>query len=138
MSTFFTIRDHEVVQKSSIKKAFDLADGTYELDIKKRNKRSLQQNRYYFGVCIKMIREKFIERGYEVSMEDVHDMMRFKFNYIEIIDYETGEIERLPKSTTGLNKDEFGKYIEKIQQYAAQSLDLVIPDPGEQLMLSYD
>lgn len=138
MTTFFTIRDGDVVQKSSIKKAFDLADGVYELEIKKRNKRSLQQNRYYFGVCVKMIQEELTQRGNDVSLQEVHDWLRSKFNYKEIVNYETGEYERVPKSTTELNKEDFGTYIERIQQFAAEFLGINIPDPGEQMMLQYE
>lgn len=138
MTTFFTIRNSEVVQKSSIKKAFDLPDGVYELEIKKRNKRSQQQNRYYFGVCVTMIQQQFESYGNEVSKEQIHDMLRWKFNSIEIYNPETGEVERVPQSTAGMNKEDFGKYIEKIQRYAAIEHNLIIPDPGEQMMIEYD
>lgn len=138
-TVLFNIRGGKATNGMSLRKAFmSLPDGLYELTIKKRNKRSLQQNRYYFGVCVKMIRENLIERGNDVSLEDVHDWLRFKFNYIEIVNYETGEVERLPKSTADLNKEEFGQYIEKIQHYAATSMDLVIPNAGEQMMISYE
>ena len=39
---------------------------------KKRSKRSWLQNRYYWGVCVSMIQERFKELGTDCSKEDVH------------------------------------------------------------------
>lgn len=138
MSTFFTIQSGELVNKAIVKKAFDLKDGVYELEIKKRDKRSLQQNRYYFGVCIKMIRDELYERGNDVSIQETHEWINSKFNYLEVINEETGEVERIPQSTTKLNKEGFGLYIEKVQRFGAEFLSITIPDPGEQMMLNYE
>lgn len=133
----FTIREGRLLQNPALKKAFELADGSYEMTIKKKDIRSLQQNRYYFGICVKMVQEALIEKGYDVSLEETHDWLKAKFNFLEIVNEQTGEVDRIPRSTTSLNKDEFARYIGKIQQFAAESLDIVIPDPGEQMMLEY-
>jgi hypothetical protein len=139
MSTFFTIKNGDIVNKSSIKRAFDLPDGSYELEICRRNKRSLPQNNFYFGVCVKMIKDELHRRGHdEFSAQDVHDWLKAMFNYKEIINEETGEFDRIPRSTATLNKDEFNTYIERVQRYAAEKFSLVIPDPGEQMMITYE
>lgn len=138
-TAFFTIREGELVHKSTIKKTFEgLKDGHYELSITKRNKRSLQQSRYYFGVCVKMVREGLKDMGNDVSIQKTHEWLNAKFNYLELINEQTGEIERIPKSTTDLNKEDFSKYISDIQQFAVEFLNIIIPDPGQQMMIDYE
>jgi len=44
-------------------------------------------------------------------------------------------ISRKYKSTTELTKTEFGEYIEAIQRFAAESLNVTIPDPNTQTQL---
>jgi hypothetical protein len=139
MSTFFNIRNGDIVNKSTLKRAFDLPDGYYELDIKKRSRRSLPQNNYYFGVCVKMIKDELWTRGHDdLSAQDVHDWLKSMFNFKEVVNEETGEYDRIPRSTTSLTKDEFNQYIERVQRFAAEKFSLVIPDPGEQMMITYE
>jgi hypothetical protein len=101
---------------------------------KKRSKRSIQQNRYYFGVCVSLIQERFKELGTDCSKEDVHCFLRGKFLYNEAIS-EHGEVFQIPRSTTELSKSEFMDYIAKIQQFAAETLDIIIPEPNEQISI---
>lgn len=100
---------------------------------KKRSKRSWLQNRYYWGVCVSMIQERFKELGTDCSKEDVHCFLRSKFLYKELVNEKDGEIMQIPRSTTDLNKSEFSEYIGKIQMFAAETLDLIIPDAGQQV-----
>lgn len=108
-----------------------------ELEItieKKRSKRSIYQNRYYFGVCVSLIQERFKELGTDCSKEDVHCFLRSKFLFNEAIS-EHGEVFQIPRSTTDLTKSEFMDYIAKIQQFAAETLDIFIPEPNSQLQI---
>lgn len=138
-NAFFAIRAGELIHKSAIKKAFDgLKDGAYELTITRKSKRSLPQNRYYFGVCVNMVKEALHDLGHDISLEETHEWMKSKFNYTEIVNTNTGEVERVPRSTTELSKEDFGAYIEKIQQFAAEFLNIIIPDAGTQMTLDYE
>ena len=74
---------------------------------RKKSKRSDNQNRYYFGVVVQLIMERFKELGHDVSKEDTHVFLRSRFLYTEIVDEKSGEIMRIPKSTTELNKMDF-------------------------------
>ncbi len=87
-------------------------------------KRSEQQNRYYWGVVIKMINE---EMG---SIPDVtHNMLRqifLKSGY----DFKGKRYEYI-RSTTDLSVKEFNEYIENVVIWAATELGLSIPSPNE-------
>jgi hypothetical protein len=54
-----------------------------------------------------------------------------------VINKSTGQYEQVPISTTKLTRTEFCEYIEKIQRFAAEFLNVVIADPGQQVEL-YD
>lgn len=110
-----------------------LPDGRYKVTVEKSDKRSSQQNRYYWGVVIHLINQAFYDLGHELTAEETHEFLKAKFNHKEIVNSDTGELLQLPLSTTRLNKSEFSEYVEKIQRFAAEFLNTVIPDPGEQL-----
>ncbi len=46
-----------------------------------------------------------------------------------------GTILHLPASTEDLSEDEYGKYLDDIAQWAAEYLNIVIPEPGEQMKI---
>lgn len=89
---------------------------------KKRARRSLRQNRYYWGVVIAVLAEHC---GY--TSDEMHEALKEKF---------LGTAERdehgLIKigSTAVLSKDEFVQYTNRIIIWAAESLCLYIPDPS--------
>ena len=110
-----------------------LPDGRYRVVIERANKRSGQQNRYYWGLVIPMLTEAFKDLGHELSQEETHEFLKAKFNSKQIHNEDTGEAIDLPLSTTRLSKFDFSEYIEKIQRFAAEFLNVVIPDPNTQL-----
>jgi hypothetical protein len=110
-----------------------LPDGRYRVSIVRANRRSTQQNRYYWGLVIPILKQAFYDLGHDLSAEDVHDFLKAKFNSKEIVNEETGEAISVPISTTNLNKEDFGIYIEEIQRFAAMFLNVNIPDPNTQL-----
>jgi hypothetical protein len=95
-----------------------------------RNTRSLQQNRYYWGVVIKLISD---HTGFD-SLE-THEVLKYKFNskLTELVNVKSGEIEIIEHggTTTRMTTLEFMEYIGKIQQWAAEFLALSIPGPNE-------
>jgi hypothetical protein len=131
---YISIEDGDVLTKSTFKRFFDgLQDGRYLLSIESKNKRTLPQNRYYFGIVVPCIQAGLLDTGNEFSKEEVHDFLKARFNYKEVVNYDTGQIEKFPMSTSGLTKQEFSDYIERIQQFASEFLSVVIPDAGQQL-----
>jgi hypothetical protein len=138
-SVYFHMRHGMLSNALSIRKAFeDLKEGAYELRIIRRNKRSIPQNRFYWGVCVRLVHDGLKDLGHDISLEETHDFLKAKFNYTEIVNEATGEVERIPRSTTEMNKSDFAVYVEKIQQFAAEFLNVQIPNPGEQLAIEYE
>ena len=85
-----------------------------------RKPRSIQQNKFLWAVPYQLISES---TGY--TREEVHDAMRLMF-----LKDEDRAIPTL-KSTTSLTTIEMNEYWERIQQFAAEKLNLVIPEPNE-------
>lgn len=104
---------------------------------KKRVKRSLPQNAYYWAVVVPLIEERFKQLGHnEITKQLTHEFLKGKFLYHEIIT-EHSEVIHLPKGTSETTKSEFMDYIAKVQQWAAETLDLIIPEPSTQTSFDY-
>lgn len=92
---------------------------------KPQSKRSIQQNRYLWGVAYKLICEHTGN-----NKKDIHEFLLNKFaprKYIEI----EGKTEIVTKRSSKMSKIDFMNYKESIQQWAAEVLELYIPDPEE-------
>jgi hypothetical protein len=105
---------------------------TIEVKVKKRV-RSDVQNAYYWGVVVAMISERLRELGHDVDRDLTHEFLKGRFLYSELTDPNTGEVMRIPRKTSELATEEFIEYMEHIKQFAAETLDIYIPDPNEQL-----
>jgi hypothetical protein len=104
---------------------------------RKGSKRSSPQNRYYWGVVIREITIRLRELGHQwLNDEDVHDMMKLKFNHEQIVS-EEGEVLELPKSTTALTKTQFAEYVDNIRMWAVGFLGINIPDPNANLTMEF-
>ena len=102
---------------------------------RKRSTRSDNQNRYYWSGVIPMVRLGLKDLGYKLSIEDTHLFLRNKFLLEEMVNGDGELIGSRVKSTTELNKMQFGDYISEIQQFSAEYLGVVIPDPETQTTL---
>jgi hypothetical protein len=111
-----------------------LPEAEYTVAIEKVKKdRSAQQNKYYWSVVLFMIAE---ELGY--YPEDVHEMMKFKFNK-RVKEYQlkkpsigvSGLEMDYVGSTADLSTVEFEEYLAKIRDWAYHFLNLPIPLPNE-------
>ena len=92
-----------------------------EVMVRKAGKpRSLPQNRYYWGVVVKMLADF---TGH--TAEEMHDALKFQF--LSHIDDSTGLT--IVQSTTSLSTVKFRNYCDDIQRWAAMYLELNIPDP---------
>jgi hypothetical protein len=138
MTTFFTIKDGSVLNQYSIMKALELPDGNYQMEIKKKGRRSIPLNNYYWGGVVEQQREGFKSIGYDWSKEQVHEFNKAEFNYTEIINPATGEIKRAPRTTTDLSNSEFKEFIERIKIFSAEWLNTYILDPNQQTAIAYE
>jgi hypothetical protein len=93
--------------------------------------RSLKQNDYYHGVVIPMVRSGLYDVGYELRPTGVHEFLKYLLLDDEIIDEITWTYTTKEGSTKELTTKEFSEFISKIQQWAAEYLNIYIPDPNE-------
>ena len=91
-----------------------------------RNNRSLNQNSLYWMwlTCC----EKESETGYD--KDDFHLMFKKKFLPWIIKSIDDVTVEKLA-STSKINTKEFTEYLDKIQIYAASTLGVNLPEPGD-------
>ena len=89
-----------------------------------RNKRSINQNNYYWGVVIKLLSD---ELGY--FPEEMHEVCRQKF--LTTGKFLIGGDEYVvTKSTGDLKTSEFEEYLSQIRIWAS-TMEIVIPLPNE-------
>ena len=103
--------------------------------------RSSEQNRYYWGVVVRMVCEGFQSLGNPVNpdnnedIELTHEYLKRRFlEPIHVADV-NGEVHELGYSTTQLSTSQMMDYIAQIQQFAVEFLNVIIPEPGEQAEL---
>ncbi len=104
----------------------------WELEIcvkRVRATRSLEQNAFYFGVVVHLLSE---HTGY--TPDEIHEFCKAKFIPRRLVlANRNGEVVDeyvLGSSTRSLTTVEFAEYVSDIQQWAAETLDVVIPDPN--------
>lgn len=103
----------------------------------KRKRRSNNQNAYYWGVVIPRILQAFIDLGNDLQSgnnghaELIHNYLLDKFldNGIDLFDVD-GNIEKTRSSTTRCTTTEYMEYLDRIIQWAAECLNIVIPEPN--------
>lgn len=102
-------------------------------------KRTLRQNKYLWGVVYKHLVDN--DPGYFVNEETerllhgrgiavteiVHEFCKAQF--LPPVDLGIGGGMRITKSTAKLNRQEFNDYVENIRRWAAETLQVFIPDP---------
>ena len=119
----------------------DLEGHDIEIKIQSIRLRSTPQNRYYWGTLLYMITNQLIDSGYQatdfggsagnLTREVVHESMKATFARQEIYLPETQSvIGSSTMSTTDMSTKEFKNYIDNIRQWAAEKIELDIPDPS--------
>jgi len=109
----------------------NLGSGFVEIIIRLAGKRSSPQNRYYWGAMLPIVKDGLKAVGIEMSKEQTHELLKFKFLKREFITTD-GDILQSVCSTTELSTKEFNEYIESIQIWSAEYLNVNIPDPNQQ------
>lgn len=105
---------------------------------RKYKQRSLNQNRFYFGVTLEFFQQLFLEAWGEIkSKEEIHEILKFTCNYEEKINPVTGEIIRIAKSTTELTTSGWMDYELQLKQFAIDYFNAVLPTPNEQTTLNF-
>jgi len=101
----------------------------------KTKKRSVEQNRYYWGVVIPIVKQGLIDVGYRMTTEMTHDFLRDKFCIKEIVNEITGEVITTKGKTSDMSTSQMMDYFAQITQWSAEWLNIQIPEPEEQLKI---
>jgi hypothetical protein len=93
-----------------------------ELTVQKlKQKRSNQQNRWYWGCILKLISEHTGD-----DPQDLHEALKAHLSPKHIV----GSVV-VASGTRYLDTIDFGQYCEKVRRWAAEELNINIPDPNE-------
>lgn len=98
------------------------------------NKRSTNQNAYYFGVVVKLCHEMFVEAGNDVTPEDVHQYLKEYVGgsiFAVVVCTPDGKRRTIIRSSTTLDTQEFEDYLERCRAWAAEN-GCIIPLPNEE------
>jgi hypothetical protein len=115
---------------------------------KKRVLRSLPQNAYYWSVIIPAIQNEIKNLGERLTLKEteswimdyllstdsdfVHSFLKQKFIDKMQVDESTGEVIEIKNpSTKRMNKEEFSDYLNRVIQFANETLQIYIPSPNE-------
>jgi len=84
-----------------------------------------------------MLQQRLLDLGWKesVSIEWVKDLMKYQFLKMETANEKTGEVITSIRATSSLTTSEMMDFIADIQQWSAETLELYIPDPNEQIEL---
>lgn len=99
-----------------------------------KNTRSLQMNKYYWGVVIHSAQQAFNKENTfdrKVSPEFVHELFKYKFLGTRKIAIPGSEVVEVVNSTTETDNQEFIAYFENIIAWCAEWLGIEIPKPNE-------
>ena len=108
----------EELKKLSGKRVYVIVDT-------ERQKRSNDQNEFYWGVALKLISD---HTGH--TCEELHDILKYKFLGTDEKKI-AGETVKILKSTTRQKTDEFETYLESIRRFALLELNIKIALPNE-------
>lgn len=91
---------------------------------RRRDIRSLNQNRYYWGVVVKILGDEF---GY--LPDEMHEILRSKF----LRRWSQGKVGTFAYSTSTANLDTnaFEQYLEQIRIWAVTEFSITVPLPNE-------
>ena len=95
---------------------------------KLKNTRTLQQNKYYWGVVVKLIAR---HTGHDP--EQVHELLKQMFSpkWHLLVAGQSDFGTPIPTSTTRLDTVAFVEYTERCRMWANEFLGLNVPLPGE-------
>ena len=102
---------------------------------RKRRRRSLEQNAYYYGVVVPVVCAGLQDAGYRVTREATHEFLKATFYKKELVNESTGEVLQTVGSTSQMSTVEMMEYFQEITQWAAEFLNVQIPAPNEQIKI---
>jgi hypothetical protein len=103
---------------------------------KPKKKRTNPQNSYLWSVLYPITQEAIKNEWGEIwNIEKVHEFYKIQFNVIEKINEDTGQIIKLPKSTTENTTIQQEEYHLQIREFLQEWFNITAPLPNEDLTL---
>ena len=95
--------------------------------------RGNKQNRYYWGVVVKLVTQMFRKHGNYVDENDVHEFLKLRVGKLaQNVVMPTGEVIKSLGSSAKLSTVEFSDYCERIRAWAAQyGCNIPLPDESD-------
>ena len=134
---------NEMVRGNAIRALQSAAIGGDEIMVVRiepeEKKRTQRQNKYLWGVVYKYLVDndpgyfgneetERLLKGRGIAMNEiVHEFCKAQF--LPPLELSIGGGMKITKSTAKLNRQEFNDYVENIRRWAAQELQVFIPDP---------
>lgn len=98
--------------------------------------RSMPQNRYYWGCLIPLLQSGIKESWGEVyTKEAAHELLKAKFLFYERVNEDTGEILRVPKSTTENTTSAQEDFHHEVRQFLFDWFGIDAPLPNEEITM---
>lgn len=102
-------------------------------------KRSNPQNAYYWGVIIPIARQAIRDAWGEVWNNDkTHEFFKMHFLYHEKHNEQTGEVVKIPKSTTENTTTAQEDYHSEIRMFLKEWFNVECPLPNEDITLEFN
>lgn len=104
-------------------------------------KRTSNQNRYYWGIVIARYLNAMLDTGdnsveqvrmelhLETLADALHEMLLYRFAGCELVDYDTGEVMRIPMRTSQMNTKQIGVFWDKVREDCKERYGDEIPPP---------
>lgn len=129
-----TVKDGKLVgNREMVTRAIGSFEGLpINLTIERRSKkRSNEQNAFYWACWIPLIQTAiYNEWGELYNPNEVHTLLKTTCNYEERVNPATGEVVRVPKSSTKLTTYEWEKeFKQQIRQLCIDFFGLDLPEP---------
>ena len=106
---------------------------------KRKKKRTNNQNSYYFGVLIPITQKAIYNEWGEVwSIEKTHSYLKENFCFNEKVNESTGQIIKVPKSTTENTTTEMEVYHHEIREHLKEWFNVDAPLPNENIKLNFN
>lgn len=103
---------------------------------KPKRKRSNSQNNYLWGILYPITQNAIKNEWGEIwNIEKVHEFYKIQFNVIEKVNEETGQVIKLPKSTTENTTTQQEEYHLQIREFLQEWFNVTAPLPNENLTL---
>lgn len=127
MKLSFKGKDPNSISRT-MQKLMELDEGSYFVRIEKVRKiRSLNAERYYRGVVLRLIAD---EMG-EIDHDYVHRLLGEKFKPKKKIKWPDGSVTEELLSNADLDSKEFTDYVNQCKQFASNELGVFIPSSGD-------